>query len=110
MKIAIPVSEGVLNRHFGHCDSFDIFDIENGKIIRRINVKAPPHEPGLLPKWLNNQGVTKIIAGGMGQRAQAIFTANNIEVLVGAERDSSENLVKLFLTGSLKTGINLCDH
>lgn len=32
-----------------------------------------PHEPGFLPVWLALQGVTHIIAGGMGQRAISLF-------------------------------------
>lgn len=36
----------------------------------------PPHEPGVLPKWLHDQGVNLIIAGGMGQRAQGLFNEN----------------------------------
>ncbi|MCK7542001.1 MAG: hypothetical protein MZV63_69485 [Marinilabiliales bacterium] len=35
-----------------------------------------PHEPGLLPGWLAEKGVTDVIAGGMGQRAIGLFNSH----------------------------------
>ena len=49
----------------------------------------PPHEPGVIPRWLHEQGATTIIAGGMGMRAQQIFAENNITVVTGAAVASS---------------------
>lgn len=112
MKIAIPVAAGKLCMHFGHCEKFSIFDIEEGtkKITARDELDPPPHEPGLLPVWLAEKGVTNIIAGGMGQRAQTIFVNNNINVTVGAAGESPEEIINDFLSGSLLTGSNVCDH
>jgi len=110
MKIAIPTAQGQLAMHFGHCASFTIFTVENNNIIDTQEVQAPPHEPGLLPRWLGEQNVTMIIAGGMGQRAQQLFADRGIEVLVGAPAEPVETVVKNYLEGKLNTGINLCDH
>ncbi len=85
-------------------------DREQRRILSREMVTPPPHEPGVLPKWLHEQGANVIIAGGMGQRAQQIFASNDIEVLVGAPADSPENLVAAYLAGTLKCGDNVCDH
>jgi len=86
MKIAIPLANGKLTLHFGHCEQFALVDVEvqNKKIIKRTDLIPPPHEPGLLPSWLAEHGVNLIIAGGMGQRALMLFAENNIQVLVGA--------------------------
>ena len=112
MRIAIPVAQGKLCMHFGHCENFSVFDIdeESGKINGTEVLDAPPHQPGLLPVWLAERGVTNVIAGGMGQRAQAIFTSNNIEVTVGAQGEKPEDIVNSFLGGSLSVGSNICDH
>jgi predicted Fe-Mo cluster-binding NifX family protein len=70
----------------------------------------PPHEPGVLPAWLHELGVNLIIAGGMGQRAQQLFTQNDILVVVGAPAESSEDLVKAWMDGTLVSGANACEH
>ena len=112
MKVAIPLANGCLTMHFGHCAQFALLDldVENKKIVNRIDVDAPPHEPGLLPKWLAEKDVNMIIAGGMGQRAQTLFTSNNIDVVVGAPAITPEELVEAFMNNKLESGQNACDH
>ncbi|MFC1582411.1 NifB/NifX family molybdenum-iron cluster-binding protein [Planctomycetota bacterium] len=112
MKIAIPTAEGKLCMHFGHCQVFTIADVdeESKKISSMVEETPPPHEPGVLPKWLNELGVNTIIAGGMGMRAQQFFTEYGVEVLVGAPAETPEEIVNRFLQGSLETGENVCDH
>jgi predicted Fe-Mo cluster-binding NifX family protein len=112
MKIAIPVANGKLSLHFGHCEHFALIDVDPStkKILERKDIMAPPHAPGLLPPWLAERGVTMIIAGGMGQRAQGMFSDNGIEVVVGASAETPENLVSGFLAGTLQVGVNVCDH
>jgi predicted Fe-Mo cluster-binding NifX family protein len=111
MKIAVPTLEGKLCPHFGHCAEFAIFEVEDGKIVGKEMAEPPPHEPGVLPKWLGEEKkVDVIIAGGMGVRAQQLFAAKNIEVVVGAPADDAEKAVEAWLAGTLETGANLCDH
>lgn len=110
MKIAVPTAEGKLAMHFGHCEKFAVVDVEDGEIIKKEEVIPPPHEPGVLPKWLRELGVNVIIAGGMGVRAQDLFKINNIEVNIGAPAESVEQLVYAYLKGELVTGDNVCDH
>ena len=112
MKIAVPVAEGRLTQHFGHCAGFDSFDIaEDGKtVVNKDYIVAPPHEPGLLPKFLGEKGVTHIVAGGMGSRARDLFTERGIAVCVGAPAEKTEKIVADFLAGTLITGVNGCDH
>lgn len=112
MKIAIPVAEGRLNLHFGHCAGFDVFDIgPDGKTVSaKSYIEAPPHEPGLLPTFLGERGITDIIAGGMGSRAKSLFTERGIKVCTGAQPDSSESILRNYLDGTLITGANACDH
>jgi Mrp family chromosome partitioning ATPase/predicted Fe-Mo cluster-binding NifX family protein len=112
MKIAVPVFQGKLSLHFGHCDEFAIASInkENNEISDIQTAGAPFHEPGALPKWLNEQGVDLVIAGGMGQRAQLLLKESGVDVLVGAESDEPKNVIQAYLEGKLETGENICDH
>jgi Mrp family chromosome partitioning ATPase/predicted Fe-Mo cluster-binding NifX family protein len=109
-RFAIPLADGVLCNHFGHCELFALVDVRDGAVAEIDTVTPPPHEPGVLPKWLSGQGVTTIIAGGMGQRAQGLFKQNGITVAVGAPNLAPEELVRQYLAGSLVTGDNACDH
>jgi len=112
MKIAIPCAEGELCMHFGHCQQFALVDVdEEAKTVTGTTMLTPPaHEPGVLPRWLAEQGATLVIAGGMGMRAQQIFGANGIEVLTGASPAAPEAVAKAYLAGSLASGPNACDH
>jgi len=112
MKIAIPLAAGRLSMHFGHCDQFALIEVDEATITaKKTNLLTPPpHEPGVLPRWLHEQGADIILAGGMGQRAQQLFAQNDIKVIVGAPAETPETLVAAYLDGSLQPGINACDH
>ena len=112
MRIAIPLADGKLAMHFGHCERFALVDVDpvRKKIVKREDIDAPPHHPGLLPPWLAERGASMIIAGGMGQRAQGLFNEHGIKVLVGAPAETPEKLVADFLAGTLQEGENICDH
>jgi len=112
MRIAIPLANEKLAMHFGHCERFALIDVDSAQktILKREDIDPPPHQPGLLPPWLAEQGVTMIIAGGMGRRAQDLFTQHGIHVMVGAPSDTPERLVGDYLAGRLQPGENVCDH
>ena len=109
-KIAIPLEDGILCSHFGHCQQFAIIDAETKKITGETLVTPPPHEPGLLPGWLAEKGVTDVIAGGMGQRAIDLFKQQNINVFVGAPVKPPKDLASDLLNDTLSAGANYCDH
>ncbi|MFA5659224.1 MAG: NifB/NifX family molybdenum-iron cluster-binding protein, partial [Oscillospiraceae bacterium] len=92
---------------FGHCEGFNIFDTESGKIISNEFVANPGHKPGFLPVFLHDKGVKVIISGGMGGGAIDIFNEKGIEVIVGAS-GSAEAAVNSYLQGSLKSTGSVC--
>ena len=83
---------------------------DKGEILSKEEMTPPPHEPGVLPRWLHEQGATHIISGGMGMRAQELFAASGIQVVVGASRGKPEEIARAFVEGTLVTGGNICDH
>lgn len=108
--IAIPLENGVLCAHFGHCEEFAIVQVENNQI-KEITTHTPPeHVPGLYPRWVAGFGVTDVIAGGMGQKAIDLFNTQNINAFVGAPMMDAENLVLAFLDDRLQLSANYCDH
>ena len=109
-KIAIPVSNHRLCAHFGHCDEFAVIETEDGKIVNESSLAPPLHQPGILPGWLASQGITHVIAGGMGQRAIILFEQQGIQIMVGAVSKTARELVEDFLNNRLATGVNACDH
>ena len=112
MKYAVPVSGGVVSQHFGHCEQFALIDVDEAKkeILKKELVNSPGHEPGLLPQWLADKGVSLVIAGGMGSRAQGLFQQNHVGVIAGTMENDPERAVLSHLNGILATGANTCDH
>jgi len=112
MRYAVPITDGKVAEHFGHCSHFAFFDIDETRnaIIRKEMVASPGHQPGLLPAWLAEEGVSAVIASGMGSRAQALFRENRIEVVTGTLGEDPEKVVLDYIRGILAIGDNICDH
>ena len=110
MKFAIPLANGKLTAHFGHCQEFALIEVVDNEIANKQIFVPPPHEPGILPRWLHELGADVIIAGGMGQRAVGLFDERGIKVVTGAPALPPEELVNSYLNQTLQTGANVCDH
>ncbi len=109
-RIAIPMENGKLCAHFGHCQQFAIVDVTKNTIEKVKEITPPEHQPGLYPKWIAEHGVTDVIAGGMGQQAINLFNQQNINVFVGAPIQQADELVNDFLANKLSLNANYCDH
>jgi len=108
--IAIPLENGVLCPHFGHCEEFAIVEVVNGVITDIKQLTPPEHIPGLYPRWVAQFGVTDVIAGGMGQQAIMLFNQQNINAFVGAPIKNPKELVTDFLANKLTLSANYCNH
>jgi ATP-binding protein involved in chromosome partitioning len=99
MRYAVPVTNGRLATHFGHCEQFALFDVDEAtKEIKDRNMIDPPeHQPGVLPVFLADEGVSAVIAGGMGSRAQDLFIQNRIQVILGASEIDPEQAILDYL-------------
>ena len=109
MKIAVASENNLVSQHFGHCEGFEIYVVENNKIIDKKVIQNPGHKPGYLPNFLNKMGVNVIISGGMGNGAIEIFNEKNIEVITGAE-GNAEEAAKNYLSGELKSTESICNE
>ena len=107
---AIPTINGNLCAHFGHCEKFAVVETEEQKILNLKFFNPPVHQPGTYPRFLAELGVSTIISGGMGMKAQELFTQNNIEVFMGINSEDPVKLVEQYLANQLESGENMCDH
>jgi predicted Fe-Mo cluster-binding NifX family protein len=112
MRYAVPVTDGKMATHFGHCGHFAFFDVDEARsvIMRKEIVASPGHQPGLLPEWLAEEGASVVIANGIGSRAQGLFRENRIQVVTGTLEGDPEKAVLDYIKGTLAIGDNLCDH
>ena len=109
-KIAVPVAGGMLSSHFGHCEEFLFATVENGKLTKTENLVPPPHEPGVIPNWLAQQGATVVLVGGMGERAQDILQSRGVAVICGVQPDKPLEIINRYLERNLTVGGNACNH
>lgn len=107
MKVAVASEGAMVSGHFGHCEGFTLYDIENVEVKGKVFVPNPGHKPGFLPVFLKEQKADVIIAGGMGETAQVLFNDNGIEVVVGAQ-GKADDVVKLYLAGGLQSTGSVC--
>lgn len=107
MKIAVAGENGRVAEHFGHCESFYIYETEEQRIVKSAAIPNPGHKPGFLPNFLNDMGVNVIISGGMGGGAIEIFNEKGIEVITGA-RGNADETAKNYLAGELTSTGSVC--
>ncbi|MCT4564234.1 MAG: NifB/NifX family molybdenum-iron cluster-binding protein [Maledivibacter sp.] len=107
MKIAIAKDGNVVSGHFGHCEGFEIAQIEDGNVLNREFLPNPGHKPGFLPKYLAERHVNVIVSGGMGATAQELFARNNINVIVGA-KGNLDDVINEYVNGKLKSTNSVC--
>ena len=97
----------MVSAHFGRCPEFTIVEIEGNKLKNKETIPNPGHHPGFLPDFLGKLGVSTIIAGGMGPRAQGLFAEKGIDTIVGVTGRIDE-VIKKVLSGTLEGGESLC--
>jgi predicted Fe-Mo cluster-binding NifX family protein len=107
MKIALPSRQNLIDDHFGHCEYFTVFTIDNNKkeIVSQETI-ASPEGCGCksnIAQTLSEMGVTFLLAGNMGEGAVNVLNNSGIEVLRGCSGDVKEvalNWINGFLVDS----------
>lgn len=107
MKIAIATQNDLVSEHFGHCEGFTIYDVENEAVTEKQYIANPGHQPGSLPVFLKEAKVQMIIAGGMGERAQNLFAKQDIDVIIGAD-GNCDDVIEEYNKGNLKSNSVIC--
>lgn len=109
MKIAIACDGTDVSPHFGRCEKYLMAEV-NGVDIKLLDwLSNPGHEPGALPRLMQEQDVQIVLAGGAGPRAQQLLAEFGIELITGVTGDSLR-AVQAFAQGALESGASSCDH
>jgi len=110
MKIALPSRQNIIDDHFGHCEYYTIFTIDNNnKIIEQETIAAPAGCgcKSNIAQTLSEMGVEIMLAGNMGEGAVNVLSNAGIEVLRGCSGDVKDVTLK-WLNGSLVDSGDSC--
>ena len=112
MKIAVPTRDGMVDAHFGHCAYFSVFAVEGGKIVAEEKLESPEEcgcKSGISGE-LARKGVTKLVAGNIGEGAVRVLSSFGIETLRGAS-GKARSAVEDYLAGKpFEGGANCHEH
>lgn len=103
MKIAIPTRGNVVDDHFGHCEMYTVFNIDENKKIISSAILPSPQGCGCksnIASVLKELGVSVMLAGNMGGGALNVLNNQGIEVYRGCSGDVSQ-LAEAFLEGKI---------
>lgn len=110
MKIAVTYENGEIFQHFGHCENFKIYEVENNQVKSAEIVSAVGSGHGALAGFLQNHGVDTLICGGIGGGARVALGQANITLYPGAAGDADAN-VDALLKGALNYNPDtVCEH
>lgn len=109
MKVAVTYENGQIFQHFGHSESFKIYEAEGKNIVRAEVIGTDGAGHSALAAVLKDKGVDVLICGGIGNGAVTALSEAGIDVYSGADGEA-DAAVEAYLNGDLTSaGVN-CDH
>ena len=110
MKIAVTYENGEIFQHFGHTETFKIYDIADGKVVSAEVVDTNGSGHGALAGFLVAHGVDTLICGGIGGGAQMALSDVGIR-LYGGVSGNADAAAEALVAGKLDFNPNVqCDH
>jgi predicted Fe-Mo cluster-binding NifX family protein len=107
VRVAIACDKGNVSEHFGFCEEFVVYEIEENKIKNREVLKNPGHIPGFLPKFLKEKNVDVVITKGIGPRAVELLHSLGIKV-ISTVSGSEKEVIERYVEGQLKEASEAC--
>lgn len=111
MKIALPSRQNHIDDHFGHCEYFTVFTVDqNTKEILSFENIPSPEGCGCksnIAHVLAEKGVQLMLAGNMGEGAVRVLNNCGIEVLRGCSGEVKA-VVEQWLHGTLVDSGDSC--
>ncbi|HZL10146.1 MAG TPA: NifB/NifX family molybdenum-iron cluster-binding protein [Prolixibacteraceae bacterium] len=113
MKIAVPTKkDNQIDDHFGHCEFYTVYTISEEHEI--IDTQTLDSAQGCgcksdIAQVLASQGVTVMLAGGIGGGAINVLKTAGINAIRGCSGNATE-IVKQYISGLIiDSGLN-CSH
>ena len=100
MVIAVPCVEGLVYQHFGHAESFKLYEVEAGLVKNSCLVDTDGSGHSALAAFLARRGVSVLICGGIGGCARCALDASGIQIYGGVHGDA-DDAVEAYLVGEL---------
>ena len=111
-KIAIPTQESVVDDHFGHCDHYTVFTLDDANKLIGSERLDSPQGCGCksnIASVMQEMGITVMLAGNMGMGAFNKLSMHGIGVVRGCH-GPIEEVLKAYLDGNLSDSAESCSH
>jgi predicted Fe-Mo cluster-binding NifX family protein len=113
MKIAVPVtSENKIDDHFGHCEFYNVYTVSEKNDIADVQTIKAAQGCGCksnIASVLASQGVTVMLAGGIGGGAINVLNSAGIEVVRGCSGNAAD-VVTSYLAGKINDSGESCSQ
>ena len=110
MKIAVTYLNGQIFQHFGHTETFKVYEIEDNKIVNTTIIGSNGQGHGALATLLASHAIDVLICGGIGGGAQMALKSAGIQ-LFGGVSGAADAAVDAYLKGELQFNPNVkCNH
>lgn len=112
MKVAVPTRNQVVDDHFGHCEAYTVFTVDENNAIEKSEMIPSPQGCGCksnIASILKDQGVTVMLAGNMGGGALNVLQNHGIQVFRGCS-GNVHHLVETYLKGHIEDSGESCHH
>ena len=109
MRIAVTYENGNIFQHFGHTETFKVYEVENGEIKFSQVIGSNGVGHGALAGLLSGEGIDVLICGGIGGGAQIALAEAGVELCSGAQGDA-DAAVEAYLKGELVSAGATCHH
>jgi len=111
MKVCAPVtSDNKIDDHFGHCEFYSVFTIsEKGEITETETIESLQGCgcKSNIASVLAENGVSVMLAGGIGGGAINVLNNSGIDVIRGCS-GNVEDVVKQFIVGNINDSGETC--
>lgn len=110
MKIALPSRQNLIDDHFGHCEYFTVYTVNENNEITNGETIASPAGCGCksnIAQTLAEMGVNVMLAGNMGDGAVRVLKNSGIEVIRGCSGDV-QTVANNYLAGSVTDSGDSC--
>lgn len=110
MRIAVTYDNGEVFQHFGHTESFKVYEIKDNEIVTSNVFSTNGQGHGALATFLSNLNVDTLICGGIGTGARSALADCNITLYCGVTGNADE-AVKALLSENLSYNPDVvCNH